>query len=311
MCKFANFFRVKYMQQNKRHNRCGGFWELMLLFWLGLFAVVVPVSGENFIRLNADASYARDLARANTGAPFIKELSLPQALEWIGSGQYESLQSSNGFAPAIGAGYRYQHKAFILDLGLGVEYRCRFNRMYPVEEVLAAEVDEKNWDYEAHYTWRERRGRLQHLGINLPLMVGGEWSGICVLAGVKANIDVWGNSSEKGLATKYGVYKQTNDPIFIRDKYGFYTDKPYQEAAVASAMQWNVRACLELGYRLSKAQKGKKAYKKSNDPRYYVSLFAEYSVVGLQNTYLPLLVGARFTALLPIPEKPICKCLKF
>lgn len=311
MCIFANFFRAKHMQQIKRHNRRNRILVLLFLFSGGMLPNVFSVSGENFIRLNADVSYARDMARASVGAPFIEELPISQALEWIGSGRYESLKASNGLAPAVGFGYRYQHKALIIDLGLGVEYRYRFNRMYPINEVLAAETDEKNWDFEAHYAWKERQGRLQHLGINLPFMVGGEWSGICVLAGVKANMDVWGKGFEKGLTTKYGVYPQTNDPVYIRDKHGFFTDKPYQGASVASAMQWNIRACLELGYRLSKAPKGKKAYKQTNDPRYYVSLFAEYGFVGSQNTYLPLLVGARFTALLPIPEKPSCKCLKF
>lgn len=283
---------------------------LLLLILGGMLLVVMPVAGENFVRLNADVCYARDLSRGSVGAPFVEDLSLAQAVDWIGSGRYESLTSSNGFAPAIGAGYRFQRKALIVDVGLGVEYRYRFNRMYPIEEVLAMDVDEKNWEYEGHNTWRGRQGRLQHVGINLPVMVGGEWSGFCVLAGVKANVDVWGKGFEKGLMTKYGVYKQTDDPIYIRDKYGFFTDKPYQEESVASAMQWNIRGCLELGYRLTKAQKGKKAYKKSNDPRYYVSLFAEYGFAGTQNTYLPLLVGARLTALLPIPEKPDCKCWK-
>lgn len=299
------------MQQNKRHNRRTGILALLFLFSGGMLPSVLSVSGENFIRLNADVSYARDMSRANTGAPFMEELSLQQALGWIGSGQYESLRSSNGFAPAIGVGYRFQRRAFILDLGLGVEYRHRFNKMYPIEEVLAPEIDEKNWELESHNTWKERQGSLQHLGLNLPLMVGGEWSGFCVLAGVKANFDVWGKGDENGLKTKYGVYKQTDDPIFIRDKHGFYTDKPYQENSVASAMQWNIRACLELGYRLTKEKKSKKAYQQSAEPRYYLSLFAEYSVAGSQNTYLPLLAGVRFTALLPIPEEPICKCVKY
>lgn len=275
----------------------------MLLLLVGMS---MSVYARHYIRLNADFSYARDFAHGS--APQIETLSDAQA--WIGGGQQEALSGSNGLAPAIGVGYRYVHNAFMLDLGLGMEYRYRFNRPYEVKNVMAPAVDDLGVAYIGHHAWTGRQTRWQHVGVNIPVMAGGQWNQIYVLAGVKANIDLWGNSYEKGAYTLTGDYDQMMDPINGVAGHGFVKDEPYRMPNQTTALAWDIRACAEIGYCLN-ARSGRNSYKHRHEPKYYVGAFAEYAFLGTKETYLPLLAGVRVTALIALPEKPHCNCLGY
>lgn len=282
----------------------------MVVLLLSLFGSTHSyVIARNYIRLNADFSYVRDCSRANTGAPFIENVSLDETLGWVGHGRAESLSQSNGFAPGVGIGYRYTHKWLLVDVGLGAEYRYRINRPYDIVEVKADAVDNTNLPYTGYHTWNGRETRMQHIGVSVPVMAGAEWKSLYAMVGFKANVDVWGMATEKGAYTLKGDYERFMDPLVNIPEHGFVQNEPYELSSSAS-IGWDVRVCAEIGYCLN-GQSETRISRRKAEIRYYVGAFVEYGFIGAASRYQPLLAGIRLTALLPIPERKHCNCLGY
>ena len=265
------------------------------------------LSARHYLRFNVDFSYARDFASAGAGAPIVEEMSLADAQAMIGSGKSEALRNSNGFAPGIGFGYRFAYKAFLLDLGIGAEYRNTVNNLYPINNVFAADIDDTGEPYMGRHTWSSRRTSLQHAGIHIPLMLGAEIKRFYFLAGIKANMDIWGTSRESGAYSMSAKYDRFMEEWTNVVGHGIVADEPYKTAAQKRAMEWNIRACAEMGYCFYITTRHTNS--RIAQPRYYAGVFAEYSFAGTSDCYLPLLVGARLTVLLPLAEPHGCKCL--
>ena len=271
----------------------------------------MSAAARNYIRFNADFSYARDLSRSGVGPSYIAEITPAQALEWVGSGRTESLKGSNGFAPAIGVGYRYMHHLFLLDLGLGLEYRYCINRPYDISDAQEAGIDSQQYPYIGHYYWTDRAIHCQHMGVTLPVMAGAEIKHIYFMAGVKAGIDIWSSSKEKGAYSMQAEYERYMNVLINIPGHGIVEKDPYSMAPMkAASMAWNIRACAEIGYRFGDAE-GQKFNTQKMEPRYYIGAFAEYGFIGTGGAYLPLLTGVRLTALLSLPEPHECKCYRW
>lgn len=279
-----------------------------IILTFGMFMLVslcAQAADNHYIRLSADFSYVRDFSRVGVAMDMTEPIGLAQAQSIIGSGKMEAITQSNGFAPALGVGYRLAHNHFRLDVGLGAEYRQRYNSPIDLTNVYETGVDEQGFEYMGHHGWTNRTCVMRHVGVNVPVMAGGEWGRFYFLAGVKAAVDMWGTNIEQGNYSLEADYERYMDPFNSMENHGFVTEKPYACDPVAQAMTWNLRACAEVGYCLAGAEqvRGRKS-----PTRWYIGLFGEYGVIGSAEAYTPLLVGARLTMLLPMPEPRICKC---
>lgn len=313
LCNFATYFPIYCLQEMKTCTTYGlrEYVRMGVFILLCVGGIVSDCAARNYIRFNADFSYARDLSRSGVGPSFIEEMTPEIAMEWIGSGMTESLRGSNGFAPAVGAGYRYMHNLFLLDLGLGVEYRYCINRPYDISDARKEGIDTQQYPYIGYHYWTSRAIHYQHMGVTVPVMMGAEIKKIYFMAGVKAGIDIWGSSKEKGAYSMQAEYERYMDVLVNIPGHGIVEKEPYtMESVNNAAVQWNVRACAEIGYCIGGATERKYNSRKM-EPRYYVGAFAEYGFVGAQGAYLPLLAGVRLTALLSLPEPQECKCYRW
>ena len=283
--------------------------RIALVTTLTLFSVVASCVAGNYFRASASFSYAHDMQRAKYNQQLPSTASLDQAQDWIGGGEAEALKASNGFSPDLGLGYRYTHKLFQLDLGLGLAYRYLINKPYPVKDIQAAATDETGLPYTGLHTWNERDIRAQHLALQLPVMVGFEYKKIYLLAGIKANVDLWGTAREKGAYSLRGRYDYFMKPFEGVDGHGFVANEPYQLDAEKLGFAWDMRACLEIGYWLNNEQ-DQTVYRTKEQPRYYIAAFAEGAFIGAKKAYLPLNLGVRLTVLVPLPKPKHCNCLK-
>ena len=220
---------------------------------------------QHAFRFSADFSYARDIP-----------------------------VQSNGFAPGLSIGYRYKYRHFIVDLGVGAQYRYRVNKLETLTNIVENELDEVGTPYTGHHIWDKRKDQKQNIGVNIPLRFGGEWNKLYFLVGAKFNVDIWGNSKEKGLYTLLADYERYMDPMTDMPLHGFVLDEPYTNDAVSSRLGWDLRVCGEIGYKLSKI--------------YSVGAFVEAGVVSSTDVK-PLLIGARLNILLRGKEKRRCMCL--
>ena len=271
-----------------------------------LLCLLPSASAQHFIRFNVDFSYARDFASAGASAPNVEDLSLAEAQDWIGSGRAEKLTGSNGFSPALGLGYRYQYKHLLVDVGIGAEYRHRFNGLSGMEDITAVATDDYGTEYTGHHSWTSRTAVMQHAAIHLPVMIGGEWEKVYFLAGAKMNLDVWGRSQEKGRYTLVADYDRFMDPFENMKEHGIVDKEPYTCSPKSMAIGWDLRVCAEVGYHLSET--GHTTGSRSIKPQYYIGAFAEYGVVTKKDYFHPFLAGVRLTILLPLKTTEACKC---
>lgn len=295
-CNFAP--KSCYMKRARIHS----IWMVSMLL---LASCYVYAADNHYFRLSVDLAYARDFSRSGGVFDPTVTMGLADAQAIIGSGIMEPLNQSNGFSPALGIGYRLAHNHFRLDVGLGAEYRQRYNMPADLTNVYERGIDEQGFDYMGHHMWTQRTCVMRHIGVNVPVMVGGEWSRFYFLAGVKAAVDLWGTNTEQGKYSLTADYERYMDPFSGMDNHGFVTESPYSCDPVVQPLSWNVRACAEVGYCVAGAEevRGKKTQTK-----WYVGLFGEYGVIGTKEAYTPLLVGVRLTMLMPLPELKTCMC---
>ena len=264
---------------------------------------------HHYIRVSADFSCAREFANGGTAIDATDAMTYSTARSIIGSGMTEKGLAGNGFAPGIGVGYRLVYNHFLFDVGLGSEYRQVWLRPTALTQVFERATDEQGYAYTGHHSWTERRSVMKHVGLNLPVMLGGEWEKFYFLAGVKLNADIWGRSSEQGYYSLEATYDRYMDPFTDMPNHGYVTNEPYTCDQVVLPMAVQLRACVEAGYCVYGADSGRHRRQKST--KVYVSVFGEYSVIGTPDTYMPLLVGVRVTALIPLPQKTKCTtCVK-
>lgn len=262
---------------------------------------------EHFVRVSAEASYVHDFAPNDAVTPN-GTMSLDEARAWVGAGWSEPISKSNGWSPALGLGYRYMYKALVLDAGVGLEYRVRNNQPYDILDVKAEDVDDTGEPYMGTHFWTNRHTTLQNVGIHIPLMVGFEVKRFYMLAGIKANIDLWGSTYENGEYTMTGKYTRFMDEWEI-DAHQLKSNASYETNAVGVGIGCNIRACGEVGYCVYSGEKSK--FNTKAAPRYNIGAFVEYSFVGTEKQYLPLLAGVRLTVLFPISEGKKCNCLGY
>ena len=264
---------------------------------------------EHFLRVSGDFSYARDHARSGAVWDNSVPVTLQDAEAFIGSGVMEQATAGNGFSPALGVGYRMKFNHFLLDVGVGAEYRQSWLGLHDVTNAYAAGVDEEGFGYMGHHQWTNRRGVLRHAGLTLPITVGGEWDEWFFLAGVKGAIDIWGTCTERGAYSLEGAYDRYMDAFEGMANHGFVTDEPYRCEPVAQPSGISLRACAEVGYCVYGASSGR--YRLRETVKVYVSAFGEYGVLTNKNSYTPFLLGVRATLLVPLPTKKECTCWKF
>lgn len=267
---------------------------------------------NHYIRLSADFSYARSLAKGGYAWDAEMPMSLREAQSIIGSGMKEAGIAGNGFAPGLGVGYRLTYGYFVFDAGLGVEYRHQYLRPKALTNAYAEGYDEQGILYSGRHIWTHRVCEMRHVGLNLPVMLGCEFSDVVILAGVKLNADVWGQQKEKGLYSLEATYDRYMDPFEKMPNHGFVKDEPYTCAPVPLTTSFDLRACLEVGYCFHGGESTpRRGRGRSNIVKCYVSAFGEYGVVGSEGAYVPFLIGARLTMLLPLPKGRECTCWKF
>ncbi len=290
--------------------------KVHILFCLSILLLVslcANAADRHYFRTSLDFSYARDFSRAASVAPYgdYVPIGLSDAQAVIGSGKTEALRTSNGFAPALGLGYRLAHGHFLFDVGVGAEYRQMYDGLAALTNVYEPGVDEEGMQYMGHHSWTDRTAVLSHAGVSLPVMIGGEWGKFYFLAGAKAAVDIWGRSEEKGLYSLEGDYDRYMNAFSGMPAHGFVTDEPYATQPENRALAWGVRACAEIGYCIAGSGDTQIRGMRKTTPKWYVSLFGEYGVTGSKDAYTPMLVGVRVTMLMPLPAASVCKCLKF
>lgn len=245
---------------------------MVMMFLLGEAGCWYVSATEHYLRLGADAGYARNMAQTN----------------------------SNGAAGGIDFGYRMEQNHFLLDVGLGGQYWFSRERLQPKTETQPA-VDNEGMNYTRYTTWSDRDNDMHRASIFLPVMVGGQWYDFYFLVGGKANLTLWGQNQEKGLYSVAAGYDRYIGLLHSLPQYGWVTDVPYSGDAQKADMEFDLRLAAEVSYKVASYRK------RLLETACYVGLFAEYGILNPKG-YTPFEAGVRVTVLWQMPKRPNCMC---
>lgn len=262
---------------------------VIILIWAWM--CIVPSYAESHaVRLSADAAFAGEVA--------IKYVE-----NGMGAVTPSPLRGSAGAAGGVGVGYRLAHKGFLFDVGLnlGYTYVCE----YRVDSVMRTDA-QAMWQGNVvqgscDTTYTDRKGHVRYPSVQIPIMVGGEWGKWYALAGAKVSVNLYSRAHETGYKKLGWEFPQIHYVDSRMTENGEYQWQP-----ITTMLNLDVRACVEVGYRLMSGERSSKGVK---TPSVFVAAFAEY---GLYHTspYAPVVGGVRVTALWNIPKRPHCHCVK-
>jgi len=147
----------------------------------------------------------------------------------------------------LGLGYELFYRGFVFQMGLQLRYRQAGFRLPDGEHVLEDVTDSERWVFDYHYTQTSRRDRYSAAQLQLPLLFGGEWSGVSLLVGAKVNLSLYGRATAKGIYSTAGDYEPLIDWFEEMPNHQFFTD--YQAAGEERYFfRPEVQLSAEIGY---------------------------------------------------------------
>ena len=142
------------------------------------------------------------------------------------------------------------------------------------------------------YTQTERVDRLRNLYLEVPLYVGTYFGGgFYFHAGPKLMLQLYGNTSVNTVMTTTAEYPgHFVGTLEQMDNHGIRDQVPLSTSHEKLNMQFDVAACLEIGYEFPFSNKGKRGYRKQNamDERVRIGAFADFGIFNMrQSSYSP------------------------
>lgn len=174
----------------------------------------------------------------------------------------------------LGLGYELFYRGFVFQTGLQLRYRQTGFRLPDGEYVLEDVTDSERWAFDYHYTQTSRRDRYSAAQLQLPLLFGGEWSGVSLLVGAKVSLSLYGRAKAKGVYSAAGDYEPFIDWFEDMPNHQFFTD--YQAASEEQYLfSPEVQLSVEIGY--TWCFDGRSIYE--NDHKLRLSLMVDYGLL--------------------------------
>lgn len=147
----------------------------------------------------------------------------------------------------LGLGYELFYRGFVFQTGLQLRYRQAGFRLPDGEFVLEDVTDSERWVFDYHYSQTSRRDRYSAAQLQLPLLFGGEWSGVSLMVGAKVNLSLYGRATAKGVYSTAGDYEPFIDWFEDMPNHQFFTD--YMAASEEQYIfRPEVQLSAEIGY---------------------------------------------------------------
>lgn len=262
-----------------------------------------------------------------------------------GAGGYESLLNqdqtlSNGPGAGLefGVGYRMYHYHFLFQLG--AEAKWGTYRVGSLNESMSLKmVDSQNDPFTMNVKINDRSDKLSMFDLNVPLMVGGEWSHVYFLMGAKFGLNLAGTAVTSALVSTTGTYDRFSEDFEGMPNHQFYSNQELTSQKQTISFRPQVLGTFEVGYRMGAVHNGTGADVPKSKIRYYVAAFAEYGFLNLHKagnlgdpvtmtetpdglqfqvrpvynaaqyanaTFSNWMVGVKFTVAFELPKQKIC-----
>lgn len=209
-----------------------------------------------------------------------------------------------GTGVRLGVGYTYQYSYLLLHAGLEGSYGYMTHKLDAANDTVSCPVN--GLPSVRITSLNQRVNAYRQVGVSVPLLIGAQMGATYLLGGIKPALNVWGQESAEAHESSWLDYGGAIDGT-MSDKLVF----PYGERTRALAMNWQVYAHAELGWRISSSQwSGSYAAARTG---YAFALWAEYGILAqplMNNTQYghPLSVGAKVTVMMNMDTRNNCRC---
>lgn len=244
-----------------------------------------------------------------------------------------------GGGGALGVGYELQVNHFLMDIGAEFQYGSTFINMNPYTVDVPGLVDSEGDQYDGHFNFHERQDVTNVGYVNVPLLFGGQFNKFYFLVGAKLGLSVLTSSQINSFVKATGTYDKFIGEFENMPNHNFGTTEHSMPSPVTFNM--DVRASLELGYRIVPGSGSGDEYAVPSPVTYRIAAFCDYGVlnansgnntldyatvpangdvnnIAMNHVYMSslaqgkminnLFCGVKFTVLFQLPTPKNCRC---
>lgn len=236
-----------------------------------------------------------------------------QVTNWVGlsiaAGEWSLMpqQGKSELQMSLGAGgtlsfhYELEAKHFLFQTGVGVNSGWTQFKVPEISQVLPNQTDIQGDKLNYLYQFPNRRDAYTPINVQIPLMVGGNWSRFYFLVGAKLNINCATWAFQKSNLTTAGDY---TDPTFM----GLVTGVPAQQfygpennivlanKGMTAMNLIDVNAAAEIGLRMGYIQTATGYDVPQSHTQYRLALFADYGLMDCHKAQYnqPLIAPSKY-----------------
>ena len=186
----------------------------------------------------------------------------------------QALNTPGGYTVGLGFDYSYTGRGIILQTGLAVCWQDVNNNILKDSLVIDPIKDSEGTDFRLQYDLTDRVDKSRNIYLQLPILAGTYFYGAYFLAGVKLNLQVWGNTQTKLNVTTTATYDRYIGPWEEMDNHGIRKEVEEVRKGDKLNLKFDVMATAEIGYEWSLGNYGKKGYHKQSAKDYRLRLGA-------------------------------------
>lgn len=218
---------------------------------------------------------------------------------YLEGGGWALMPSGSKYGPSLGAagslgalyelqsGNKVSETKFLFDVGLGVHGGwTRFDANLASKMAIenATDMDGDSFDYVYEIT--SRKDAYLNVAAQVPLLIGVQHRRFYMLAGVKANVNVFTRFKSTATLNTYGdYYRFTENPNFAEfrnmPEQQFFENMPLTTALLPTKWNLDVDLHLEFGGRLGFLPEGTGFEVPRRDVEYRLAAFVDYGLLDL------------------------------
>ena len=193
---------------------------------------------------------------------------------------------SFGIGNGVGVGYEMRASAFLLNVGVGINFTHSIVNVGELTQTLKDQKDD-DWIsggelFDYTYTQTHRHDSYSNLSVQVPLMIGAAVKRFYFLAGAKLDLSVLARSEAKATISSTMKYHDYPSPVPDMENHGVFKNALIIQKPVKVEFSPQVMASAEIGYRFVTVASGRGWDVPKEERNYWrVALFADYGLFDI------------------------------
>lgn len=186
-----------------------------------------------------------------------------------------------GAMTGVGFNYEYSHEPFLLQIGFSGNYAYSAMSCNAYSGTFANMIDEDGDECLFHYELTGKTDQIHQIAIMPHVLAGGQWGNFYFLAGLGAQIYLYGQANTSGLLTTKGEYENLILPLEAMTNHYFVNAYPLQNRRLYSEMDYKgcILAMGEIGAEIPRLN----YHHNAGHTIHRLAVFAYYGLMNISN----------------------------